>query len=1029
MIRTWALLLLSLAIALPVRAPAQAAGSIARVTVAQLEAILTKAQGASDADLAEQLSALQLTERFSSARVAHWSSSLPGAHSQRALLGLADRSAFLAPPASDIPATSAPDLNEQRRIMSLAATYIESAIPQLPRFYAARTVTHFEDLPGTVRNAALDQSDSLHAVRITRATVLYRDGQEVVEAAPVKVEKARFADQGLRTWGSFGPILGLVLVDAAENQLAWARWEQGSAAPVAVFRYSVPKERSHYEVRYCCVAETYGLESHLFRQMSAYHGEISVDPASGAITRLTIEAELGPDDPIARAATAVEYGPVEVGGTTYNCPVRSISISVAKTLRNMQDPSGHSWVAMGPLQMLLNHADFDRYHLFRAEARILSGEEERTAGVTPDATLPKAEPTDLLPAEEDLADAPSATPAPAVALASSPETPQLIGQGAEAQEITTAAATALPDKPEHPAEQPAAPQDSAITLRVNARLVDVNVVALDKKGHPITDLKPDDFEVYDNGVKQNVRSFMQTSIETADKAPAPATAAPAAEEFSNHSAQDPQAERAAENTLVLFLDGSNLSFNDLADARQQMVRFIRALPPGERVALYAMRYHAYQVLHEATTDHEGLAAQLAKWMPIAQDIANAQDEEQRNRQQIETVHSPEDLLSVNGNSTLDPLAQTEALDPKLRELGSRPVPNSLDLLVAVAHHLSAIAGHKNLVWVTSDNALADWNKLSFNLDKGSRNIEPVALRTQEALNRAHVSIYPLDASKLNANVVNADIGRRNIVLTPTFQMPVLNEQAQEGPEMQASQDVNKYGMERDITGSGHLYAQMQQDTHSIQGVFREVADATGGQAFRRSSDLIGELNSVVADGHATYLLGFSPSMPADGQYHKLTVRLIGHRDAALRFRSGYQYDAEPATLKDRFNQIVWAPADAAEIGVSTKIVTDAVGSALRVTVAGSDLSLTQQNALWDGKLDIFLVQRDPEALRAKVSGLTIGLRLKQATYQRAMKEGLTFDERLDDKLKSGSLRVVVVDVNSGRIGSITVPTTALIAQR
>ena len=126
---------------------------------------------------------------------------------------------------------------------------------------------------------------------------------------------------------------------------------------------------------------------------------------------------------------------------------------------------------------------------------------------------------------------------------------------------------------------------------------------------------------------------------------------------------------------------------------------------------------------------------------------------------------------------------------------------------------------------------------------------------------------------------------------------------------------------------------------------------------------------------------------------------------------------------------MWDPADATEIGISTKIVTDAVGSALRVTVAGSDLSLTQQNSLWTGKLDIFLVQRDQEALHAKVSGLTIGLRLKQQTYQRAMKEGLAFDERLDDKLKSGSLRVVVVDVNSGHIGSITVPTSALIAQR
>jgi len=46
-----------------------------------------------------------------------------------------------------------------------------------------------------------------------------------------------------------------------------------------------------------------------------------------------------------------------------------------------------------------------------------------------------------------------------------------------------------------------------------------------------------------------------------------------------------------------------------------------------------------------------------------------------------------------------------------------------------------------------------------------------------------------------------------------------------------------------------------------------------------------------------------------------------------------------------------------------------------------------------------------------------------------MKEGLTFDERLDGKPINGSLRVVVVDVNSGRIGSVTVPSNALIAQR
>ncbi len=1036
--RRWVFLILSLGMALP-------AFAVEPVSVAQLESILAKVQGASDSDVAAQLSALQLTERFTSARVARWRASLPGARAQRALMGLADRSAFLAPPAAEIPATPAPDLAEERRIMGLAATYVGKVIPELPRFYASRTITHFEDLPGTAHQASLDVSDSLHATRISRATVLYRDGQELTEAAPVKVDNAGRADQGLKTWGAFGPILSLVLLDAAENKLSWARWEENAGGSIAVFSYSVPKERSHYEVRYCCVAESYGLDNHLFRQMSAYHGEISIDPANGIITRLTIEAELGPDDPISRAATAVEYGPVELGGMTYICPVRSVAVSVAKTLRNLQDPSGNSWVAMGPQQMLLNHADFEQYHLFRTEAHVLSGEEERAAGVTPDATLPHTEPTDLQPAEEDLADATAVKPAQAPAAKPEEGTPAKTSETTagglvlasaapaaadEVPEISTALATGVPDAPAHPEEEAAGAQHSSYTLRVNTRLVDVNVVALDKKGHPITNLKPGDFEVYDNGVKQDVRSFMQTEVEAPPETPsAPASSTEASAEFSNHMAMAPGSRGAETNTTVLLVDGSNLSFNDLVDARQQMIHFLQALPAGERVALYAMRYHAYQVLHEATTDHETIAATLAKWMPAAQDLGNAQDEEKRNRQQIETVQNPEDLLSVNGNNTMDTGTQTEALDAKLRELGSKPGPNALGLLVDVAHHLSAMPGHKNLVWVTSDNALADWNKLSFNLDKGSRNIEPIALRTQEAMNRAHVSVYPLDASRLEASVVSPELGRRSVVLTPTFQRDQAQEYPMEGTEIQSGQDINVRGGERDFGAVGHLAAQVQQDEHSISGVFREVADATGGRVFRRSSNIIGELNGVVADGHATYLLGFSPSQSADGTYHLLTVKLVGHHDAMLRFRSGYQYDKEPATLKERFAQTVWDPTDASQIGITTKIVTDAVGSALRVTVAGNDLDLTQQNEVWHGKLDIFLVQRDQEALRAKVSGLTVGLRLKKPTYQRAMKEGLTFDQRLDGKQAIGSLRVVVIDANSGRIGSVTVPTAALMAQR
>jgi VWFA-related protein len=1027
--------------------------------------MVTRAQDFQDGDAAAKIADLELTERFSSARLTRCLSLLQGPKAQRALIGVADRAAFLVAPKAEIPARPAPGIPEQRKIMGLAADYVTHALKELPHFYATRTVTHFESAAANAQAAAngqaaanaqgaaagqgpaiaqggawdaksgesaihLEAADfgALHAVKLSRAVVRYRDGEEVVDASAVKVNKSGGAEQGLHSWGVFGPIVSLVLLDAAQNHLAWSHWEQGATGPVAVFRYSVPREKSHYQVQYCCVVSKYGFESKPFQQMTGYHGEIGIDPATGTIERLQLQADLESEDPMSHADLVVEYGTVELGGKPYICPVRSVSISVAPTLRRVQDIGGRVYPAMGPPQMLLNDVGFGQYHLFLGETRVLSADEERTARMAPDATLAATTEADAQPSEEILADAPAGSDAPSAGGASEVDAP----------EITATSAAPLPDTEGHAADEPSDQQQPGYTFHLNARLVDVSVVALDKKGHPISGLKHDDFEVYDNGVKQEVRSFNQADAE-GDAAPAEtsARATSAAETFSNRGDKASAAKAGAEgNTFVFVVDPANLVYNDLVDARRQMLDFLKKLEGKERVALYVMRYRGFQVLQEATTDHAQLAAVLTKWMPTAQDLLNARDEEDRNRQKFETVHSPEDLLSVNGSYTLDPESQQVALDPKLREMGSNPGPNALDVLVDVARHLSPIAGHKSLIWVTSDNALADWNRMSVSVEKHSKYIEPIALRTQEAMNNAHVSVYPLDASRLEANVITADTGRRNVELTPTFQMPAGVELEMEGTEMQAGRDANAFGQGRDLR-PGRLTSQMQQDERPIEGVFREVAEATGGHAFRRSSNIEGELNGVVAESHATYLLGFSPAQPADGKYHVLTVKLVGHRDATVRYRTGFQYDKEPSTLKERFAQAVWQPTDAKEIAISAQPVTDAAGQALRVTVAGTDLDLSQQelaqNAagskrkIWSGKLDIFVVERDDSGRRAHVTGRTVGLHLKPVTYQHAISDGLTFDQRVQLGAKSAvaSLRVVVVDVNSGRIGSVTVPSSAL----
>ena len=586
-------------------------------------------------------------------------------------------------------------------------------------------------------------------------------------------------------------------------------------------------------------------------------------------------------------------------------------------------------------------------------------------------------------------------------------------------------ASGVPDAP----ASPSLPQPSGFTLKVASRLVDVGVVAYDKKGHPVKDLKPEDFEIYDNGRKQELRYFSQAA------APAPAALPdqPVASSgqpttFSNRGSSSGDAKAPAEkqesSITVLLLDGSNLAFGDLTYARGQALQFLRSLPANERVGLYAMKRAGFQILAEETTNHALLEEKLGRWMPSAQDLQNAQDEEQRNRQQINEVHNVSDLGLVNGNTSpvTDTMRTASSLDPALRDWGSNPGRDSLDILVGVARHLAALPGHKNLVWISSDNALADWSNQAESIEKGSKKIEPFALRAQEAMNDAHVSVYPLDASQLESGTIDASIQHRNVELTPA----ALDNAGMAGKSgSQTSMDGLDVAVGRDLR-PGRITAQMQQDLHSIQGPIRHLAEATGGRVFRRSGSIATELNGVVEDGHAAYLLSFTPDLPADNTFHLITVKLAVKRPGlTLHYRTGYLYAKEPGTLKERFQQAVWLPVDANQVIVTANVVSTATGDDVKIVIAAGDLGLTESAGRWMDKLDIFFIQRDDAGLHAQVEGQTLGLRLQSATYQNLLASGLPCERIVPIKPATSSLRILVVDENTGRMGSVTIPASAL----
>ena len=118
-----------------------------------------------------------------------------------------------------------------------------------------------------------------------------------------------------------------------------------------MYRYEVPREASHYMVTYSyldmkAMGRTqfgYGgrqrspqqmanipksRELQSFHETPAYHGTVAIDPATGAVLRVTIETVLGAGNPLLGASTVIEYAPVSIGDRKFICPVRSLAISL-----------------------------------------------------------------------------------------------------------------------------------------------------------------------------------------------------------------------------------------------------------------------------------------------------------------------------------------------------------------------------------------------------------------------------------------------------------------------------------------------------------------------------------------------------------------------------------------------------------------------------------------------------------------------------------------------------------------------------
>jgi VWFA-related protein len=289
----------------------------------------------------------------------------PNPVAERDLFGAAKTGAL-----PEIPKQDAPDRAAQDRLLTLTKNYLNDQIRKLPDVAATRTTVRYEDTPLFNGDKMTVNYQPLRVVERSKAKVLYREGNEVVESQDFEPNESSKTFY-LITHGTFGALLAEVQ-QAIETpgRVQWVRWERGPEGSRAVFGFDVHQAESKNFEGGCCLPDEQGDDR--FRRQSGYRDELTINPSDGTIVRLLLKFDMREYVPMDRDEIVIDYGPVEIGGKTYLCPTRSLSLVRGRSIVSLR-AWDQSFLSYGPYSTKVNDMRFSSYHVFRADARVLPG--------------------------------------------------------------------------------------------------------------------------------------------------------------------------------------------------------------------------------------------------------------------------------------------------------------------------------------------------------------------------------------------------------------------------------------------------------------------------------------------------------------------------------------------------------------------------------------------------------------------------------------------------------------------------------
>lgn len=525
------------------------------------------------------------------------------------------------------------------------------------------------------------------------------------------------------------------------------------------------------------------------------------------------------------------------------------------------------------------------------------------------------------------------------------------------------------------------------TVRLNAELVQIDVLVTDKAGKPVGGLKREDFDLLDNNKPQNISTFAYEE-----------TKARRIEDTAVENRRLPKAITAGElkRVFAFVVDTLHIKFENVNQTRKMLGDFVdNKMQPGDLVLILPTGGGS-GVLQQFTSDQRLLHRAIDRLHPFyfTNDTTPYRSINRLSGERSARGQSP--VGDVPGGLSMPSVGNVSGSVDPLEEADVRA---TLWGLKDTIKSMSKLPGRKVAVLV-------------------SEGIRLYATETTQDLNqttalaaRSNVVFYTIDPRGLQTLTVDASdrVG-------PGFHQP---SRLIKAPQIDPSES-------RSIE---ELITEKRQDFLESQDSLRVIAADTGGKFFGNNNDIARGLDQLVEENSAYYMLGFYPEAGKwDGKFHKVKVVVRAHPELTVSFRKGYLAKTPPPENKGFDPKVAEAieaissPLVRRDIDLRlTPLYIDNAQRDPAVTlllhIDTSKLTFVQSEGRYHDQLEEVGFVFDANGKPIDTFSDNLELNLLPQSYQTALKRGFVATRTLNVKPGTYQVRLFVRETGFGLIGT------------